>query len=420
MKRIILHIDFDSFFASCEQQFHPEFRGKPLGVTATNGRTCIIAASREAKRRGVKSPSNVYVAQRICPDLLLTSANFEDYWEISKKFISIGKDYSPYVEVFSLDEMFIDITLTHHLFGGVEGIISRIKQRLRDEVGKYITASVGIAHNKLLAKLASGWNKPDGVMIINESNLDAVYTEAELTDICGIGPRIAARLNMMGIFTLMHLRRTPLASLIAEFGIVEGKFLKNVGLGIDESRVIPYTEEQPVKSIGRQHCLPENQYDMREVLQEAYELSEEIGIKLRRLNMKARHVGMSLMGSIAVSVHKTYSNYFDSGKEIFDTCYGMINRPTSGFYNLPEEFRYVRRIGVYVSDLSHSDLITLSLFSDDQKRQKIMQVRDMINEKFGDHTIRNGFLLYAKKLKTIPNGFGPDTFERTRLARFGL
>ncbi len=156
MNRIILHIDFDSFFASCEQQFNPAWRGKPIGVTATNGRTCIIAASREAKKLGIKSPSRVWEAQQIVPDFIAVPAHFDQYWEISKKFIAIAKDYSPYVEVFSLDEVFIDVTKTAHLFGGVESLIQQIKERLAREVGPYITVSVGISHNKLLAKLASG------------------------------------------------------------------------------------------------------------------------------------------------------------------------------------------------------------------------------------------------------------------------
>jgi DNA polymerase-4 len=192
--RIILHIDFDSFFASVEQQFNPVFRGKPLGVTATNGRTCIIAASREAKRFGVKTAMNVYKAETLCPDLLLTSADFVKYWEVSKKFINICKDFSPFVEVFSIDELFMDITKTAHLFGGAYGLIDKLKKRIELEIGPYITVSVGVSHNKLLAKLGSGLKKPNGIVTITKRNLATVYEHAELTDICGIGNQICKRL----------------------------------------------------------------------------------------------------------------------------------------------------------------------------------------------------------------------------------
>src|SRR3989344_1519868 len=160
MKRIILHIDFDSFFASCEQQFDVSLRGKAIGVTATNGRTCIIAASREAKKFGVKSVTRVWEARKVCPQIQTVPAHFEKYWEITQKFLNICKDYSPYVELFSLDEVFIDVTLTENLFGGRYEVIRKIKGRINDEIGEYITVSVGLYYNKLLAKLASGLNKP--------------------------------------------------------------------------------------------------------------------------------------------------------------------------------------------------------------------------------------------------------------------
>ncbi len=418
--RKILHIDFDSFFASVEQQYNPVFRGKPLGVTATNGRTCIIAASREAKRFGVKTAMNVYKAETLCPDLLLTPANFVRYWEVSKKFINICKDFSPSVEVFSIDELFMDITKTEHLFGGVYGLISKLKKRIENEIGPYITVSVGVSHNKLLAKLGSGLKKPNGIVTITPHNLSEIYAHTELTEICGIGSRICRRLHRMGIYTLPKLSLTTKSSLMAEFGVVEGTFLWNVGQGIDFSEVNPYTETEPAKSIGRQYCLPENEYDERTILQNVYELCEELGIKLRRIKMKARHMGISLGGGSYISVHKTFSSYFDTGQEMYDIVYRLLSDPSSGFRTLPEEIRYVRRIGVYVSFLSPSSSIPLDLFSDVLRKNKIAHVIDTINDRFGDHTIRNGFLLDSDKLTTVPNGFGPDAYEREKLVRFGL
>ena len=171
MNRIIAHIDFDSFFASVEQQFNPILRGKPFGVTATNGRTCIIAASREAKKLGIPSVTRVWEAQKICPTIITVPAQFEKYWEISQKFLNICKDFSPYVELFSLDEVFIDLTSTENLFGGSYRIIETIKKRIESEIGEYITVSVGLSHNRLLAKLASGLNKPNGFMEIKQENI---------------------------------------------------------------------------------------------------------------------------------------------------------------------------------------------------------------------------------------------------------
>src|SRR3989338_9920740 len=127
-RQVILHIDFDSFFASVEQEYNSKLRGKPIGVTATNGRTCIIASSREAKKLGIKTGSRSYDAFKICPSLVLVPADFNKYWEISQKFLNICNDYSPFVELFSLDEVFMDISSTENLFGGKFALIKKIKQ----------------------------------------------------------------------------------------------------------------------------------------------------------------------------------------------------------------------------------------------------------------------------------------------------
>ena len=406
--RIILHIDFDSFFASCEQQENPFLRNKPLGVTATNGRTCIIASSREAKKLGIKTGSRTYEVFQIYPDLKLISANFVKYFEISKKFLKICQNFSPDVELFSIDEVFIDVTLTSHLFDGTYNLIKLIKKKIRAEIGEYITVSIGISHNRLLAKLASGINKPDGVFEITKNNLEAVYVKSKLTDVCGIGERIKLRLNKIGIYSLLELRAADLSLLISEFGNCEGHFLKNIGLGVDSDSLSSFTSSPDVKSVGRNYCLPKNEYNKTVVLQNLFELCEEVGIKLRRLSKKARTVGFSLRGNYNINGRKTYQNYFDTGKEIFDLlCISLT----------PEGCRlsYIRQIGVWVSNLEDSINTPLSLF-DSARKNSLQKTIDEINERFGDHTIRNGFLLYADKLTTVPNGYMADKYERTKLA----
>lgn len=416
-KRVILHIDFDSYFASCEQQFNPALRGKPIGVTATNGRTCIIAASREAKKFGVKTGSRSWEAEKLCPDLQLVPAQFTRYWEISKKFIEISKDYSPFVEVFSLDEVFMDVTSTAHLFGGVQNLLHALRGRLAQEVGEYITVSVGVSHNKLLAKLASGMNKPNGQMEITHDNVDTVYRTTPLTEICGIGERIKRRLHSIGVFTLLELRDMPLRYLIDEFGSVEGNFLKRVGLGVDESPVIPYYDPVTVKSVGRSYCMPRNISDQRVILQNVSELCEELGIKLRRLKKKARAVGIGLRGTDNFSARKTFTNYLSSGHDIYYAVLYLLNGsqiPAISYLNPGE---YVRQINIWVSYLTDEASIPESIFEEQKRKDKLHYVIDSINARFGDHTIRSGFLLYADKLTTVPNGFMADKYERVKLSQ---
>lgn len=416
MQKTILHIDFDSYFASVAQQYDPKLRGKPIGVTAQNGRTCIIAASREAKKLGVKSPSRTFEAQRIIPQMIFVPAQFNLYWDITQKFINICKDFSPFVEVFSLDEVFMDVTPTIHLFGGKYEICRKIKQRIKDEIGEYITVSIGISHNKLLAKLASGKNKPDGQFEITDQNLDEVYKNTKLTDFCGIGERIGIRLETIGINSPLELRETPLNKLKAEFGNVEANFLSNLGFGIDDSPIISYTQKPDTKSIGRNYCLPKNEYDKRIVLQNVYELCEEVSIKLRRLNRKAKTAGIYLGGNKNVHGRKTISNYFDNASDFYSVCMIILKNNNFSF----EKDTYIRRISVWAGGLEDGSNITLSLFESNGKKDKILGIVDKLNDKFGDHTIRNGFLLYADKLTTVPNGYMADRYERTKLAKVSL
>ncbi|OGH06105.1 MAG: hypothetical protein A2W22_04300 [Candidatus Levybacteria bacterium RBG_16_35_11] len=408
--RIIFHIDFDSFFASCEQQYRKDLRKKPIGVTAANSRTCIIASSREAKRLGIKTGSRSFEAIKLCPNLVLVPADFNKYFEVSKKFLNICKDYSPYTELFSIDEVFMDVTRTAVLFGGPYKTVEVIKKRIKEEIGEYITASFGISHNKLLAKLASGMDKPNGIFEIKPEDVLSVYEKVKLTDICGIGERIKKRLNEIGIFNLIQLRNCSAQMLVEEFGNVEGQFLKSVGLAIDNSEVIPYTEPNEVKSVGRSYCLPKNEYDKRVVLQNIYELCEEIGIKLRRLNKKGRTIGLGLNGDKHIHFRKTFKEYVDTGSDIYNLALPLFK----------DDFatqKYVRQIHIWVSNLEDCSNIPLSLLDYSNKQEKVTKVIDKINDKFGDHTIRNGFLLYSDKLTTVPNGYMADKFERMKLSK---
>ena len=395
------------FFASCEQQFNPKLRNKPLGVTATNGRTCIIASSREAKRLGIKTGSRTYEAFKICPKLNLVPADFVKYLEVSKNFLKICQNFSPSVELFSIDEVFMDISLTNHLFGGPYKMIGKIKKEIKEKIGEYITVSIGISHNKLLAKLASGINKPDGIFKIAKDNLKAAYASSRLTDICGIGERIRIRLNKIGIYTLLQLGDVDLKLLISEFGSAEASFLSSVGRGEDCSEIISYAQLPEVKSVGRSYCLPKNEYDKKVVLQNAYELCEEIAIKLRRLCKKARTVGFYFGGNITLYGRKTYKNYFDTGKEISTLLVSLVDI---------DKFKYIRQIRISVSGLKDAFDVPPSLFDPSAKQNSLQKVVDEINEKFGDHTIRNGFLLNSTKLTTVPNGYMTDRYERRKLA----
>ncbi len=404
--RIILHADFDSFFASCEQHFNPNLRNIPIGVTAANGRTCIIAASKEAKRYGIKTGTRTWEAEQMYPGIVFVKADFERYLDITKKFIAIASTYSTLVEVFSLDEVFIDLTPVANLYDSIDQVVYKLKKQIADEIGPAITISIGASYNKLLAKLASGLSKPDGYAVIDRQNINEVYKNTKLTDICGIGGRYKRRLNMLGIFTFEQLKNCPMHLLKAEFGRIASQNLKRIGFAYDDSPVISYLEEVDAKSIGRNYCLPENAHDQKKIKQIIFELCEEIAIKLRRIKKRCRTVGLYLSGEGAEGGRKTVNSYMNQGGEIFDVCMYL--------YKSWKWDSMVRQMGIWTSNLIDDSYATPSLF-ENPKIGPIVQAIDRINDRFGHHVIRRGFVLKAPKLKTEPNGFLGDRYIRKTL-----
>lgn len=406
--RHILCIDFDSFFASCEQHFNPLLRNKPIGVTATNGRTCVIAASREAKRYGVVTGTRTFDAVRACPDIQFVGADFDRYLAITKKFVEICSRYSPEVEIFSLDELFLDITPMMKV-SSVHDIAAGIKRDIHDEIGAVITVSIGYSFNKLLAKLASGMYKPDGYFHIRRDNLDEVYRNTEMTDICGIGYRIARRLHLLGIHTLMQLRDASYQKLKREFGPFWAGHLLDIAHGRDASLVTHFQQnDTPTKSVGRNYCLARNEYDKSRVQEAVYALCEELGKKLRKISMRGRTVGLSLRGERSCTQRHTVGRYINSGQDIYEMC-----------LFLQEQWRwgdeYVRQISVWVTNLVPENACPYSLF-ENRRRAKVTEAVDRINDKYGHIVVKNGTLTNAPSLETKPNGFLADKVQRAELA----
>lgn len=349
-----------------------------------------------------------------CPDIIFVSANFDKYYEVSKKFLQICQQYTPYIELFSIDEVFMDMTQTIHLFGDIPTVITIIKEHLAREIGPFITVSVGVSYNKLLAKLASKKNKPNGLFVITPENRRTVYAISSLEDICGIGNNIKKRLNINGIYTLHHLEKTPLIKLITEFGKIEGIFLKNIGLGIDNDEIIFYTDIPSVKSLSRNYSFDKNEYNQRFILQNIYELSEDIARRLRSLNKKAKTIRFSLRGNRIECGQRTFLSHTSSGKNIFIACRDFYKQWKWNNLFFPEQ-GMVRVISILVENfIINSE--TISLFQKDRDEKALTEAIDILNKRFGDYTIRKGFLLNAKKLKIVPNGYLADKHERTKLA----
>ena len=315
MKRIIFHIDMNSYFATCEQQANPHLRGKPVAVGgdprafysggSSRSSMMIVAASKEAKVLGVKSVMPSWEALRICPELIFVSGDHAKYKCITEEFLKIFESYSSLLEIFSIDEAFLDVTDVMDRFGGVKEIAKGIKKRLREEVGDWMTCSVGIAENKLLAKLASGLQKPDGLVMIDDKNKDEILNKIELTDFCGIGRRIETRLNNMGICTVKQLRKCCYQDLIKEFKSY-GHKLYLMARGEDNSKVVPYWYLKDEKSMGHNFTLPKDIWKLEEIKAVILQLSERVGRRLRRGGFGGRCVSLVLRYSFHNAERKRF------------------------------------------------------------------------------------------------------------------
>ena len=408
MRGAILHLDMDSFFASVEQQANPVLAGKPVGVVKGEGRACIIAASREAKKFGIKTGTTTYDAKSLYPKIILVPADFDKYFSVTKRFVQICSRYSSDLEVFSIDELFLDASKTASLFGGVSGIVGRVKEDIKRELGEYITCSIGISYNRLLAKLASGINKPNGVFEITPENRDEVLFSCRLTEICGLGFRLERRLFDLGITNFKSLREIPLEFLKASLGPFWSRELKRISWGEDDSLLAKVGEIPKAKSVSRTFTLYKSTTSISEIRATLRNLCEEAAFKARKMGMMGRLIGLSVRGGPVADKsgflgdfkHRTLKYFVDSGKEMFEVVWGLFEKM---------EWRdSVRFLGVWLSLLKSKTNLTGGLFPEDQKREKIVLAMDGVNRKFGELTVYPAVLLQGGMIKSEINGFLGD------------
>lgn len=268
--RKIIHVDMDAFFASVEQRDHPELRGIPLAVGYDGPRGVVATASYEARRYGIHSAMPMMRAKRLCPHLTIVPGSYARYKEVSSLVHAIFHDYTDLIEPISLDEAFLDVTENKRQIPLAVDIAREIRQRIRDEV--HLTASAGISYNKLLAKIASDWRKPDGMTTIHPDRALDFLAQLRVEKLWGVGPRTAEKMHYMGIFTGGDLREVPLQHLMEVFGKM-GKVYYDFARGIDNR---PVETEWIRKSVGCERTFLEDIYKPSAVLVELYHATEEL------------------------------------------------------------------------------------------------------------------------------------------------
>ncbi len=388
MERVIFHLDMDSYFASVEQQANPKLRGRPIVVTGRPRITSVVAASsREAKKYGIKSAMNTWEARKLCPQVLLIPGNPAKYDWLSRQFLSILKKYTPRIEPFGIDEAFMNLTDRIAPDADPRDIAQQIKNKIQKRLGRWITCSIGIAGNKLLAKLASDLDKPDGVTLIEEKDIPDLLKRTPLTDLCGIGPRIERRLTLLGIENLHDLGRCPESKLRKEFGVI-GSRLKLMGQGKDPSPVLPIWHKEPTKSVGNSLTLPRSKRTPQKAMPILFRLCQQVARRLRKKGFLGRTVKLITRDEDFITYGKqlTIKPETDDGNRIFRIC-NQIKETM----NFPQRLTL---IGVRVSSLRKKDQLSRSLFPAQRKREKLLRTIDSINQEYG-----NGTLYFAYQFK---------------------
>ena len=289
--RSILHVDMDAFYASVEQRDNPELRGKPLVVGGGDNRGVVAAASYESRVFGVRSAMPMAEARRRCPDLLRVAPRMSHYKAVSDQIFDVFREFSPLVEGLSLDEAFLDVTASLKLFGSGRKIGTAIKRRVKEQTR--LTASVGVAENKLVAKIASDLDKPDGLVEIHSGNVQKMLDPLPVSVIPGIGKETLARLNKVNIRSVKDLRLADRRDIEPIFGRFTSK-TRDRAAGIDDRPVVSSRGE---KSISAEETYDRDLDDRREMDRELLRLTERTSRRLRKAGLQAGTVQVKIRQS---------------------------------------------------------------------------------------------------------------------------
>jgi len=397
-----MHVDMNAYFASVEQAANPFLRGKPIAVGGGAGgkRSVVAACSYEAKARGVKNAMPAWEALKICPDLLMVAGDMNKYIYTSAQIMTMLRQYTPQVEVFSIDEAFVDVTETKERFGGEIAIAKQIKRWIRENF--HLTCSIGIGPNKLLAKLAGELKKPDGLTELWPQDIPGKIEKIKVSELCGVGRKLEEYLGQMGIKTFGDLNRARRDVLVKRFGAVWGDHLWQMGQGRDDSPVLPSSYEEAAKSMGHSYTLPKFTTDLDEVRGYLLRLAEQVGRRLRKEHCKGNVVHVSLgFGNYQFwGKQRKLEDYLDDGYKIYRVAEKLMEPATKRRGSISRGNRDVqsqvsepiRFVGVTVSGLLHN-LDQISLLPQKEEKKKVLQAVDAINDRYGEFTVERAAIM---------------------------
>jgi DNA polymerase-4 len=374
----------NAFFASVEQAANPLLRGKPVIVGGgISKRSVVAAASYEAKAKGVKNGMSAWDAKKICPDAVIVVGDMPKYISTSKAIMKYLSYYTDLVEVFSIDEAWLDVTARDKGQGiwdkGIE-VAKDIKGWIRKNFN--LTCNIGISYNKLMAKFAGELKKPDAMILLRPEDIPDKIKDVEVSKLCGVGRKIEEYLAEMGIRTFGELNRYPRENLVKRFGMVYGEHLWHMGQGIDNSPVLPCWHEVDAKSIGHSYTLPKGITDKNEVKSYLLRLSESAGRRMRRDNYAGNVIHLSLgFGDFRFwGKQKKIHDHINDGYDIYRVGEAMFDEHMK---NAHDPFRFV---GITVSGLVHN-IDQVSIFEQKENKKKALKAVDEINDRYGEFTV---------------------------------
>ncbi|MHC2994101.1 MAG: DNA polymerase IV [Candidatus Atribacteria bacterium] len=387
---IIIHLDLDAFFASVEQRDNPAYQGKPLIVGGISGgggnlnRGVVHAASYEARKYGIRAGISIWEARQKCPQGIFVPSRMSRYLEMSKNFFQICSSYTPLVEPLGMDELFLDISGCESLFGSIDVIGRKIKERVYGELD--LRVSVGIAENKFLAKIATNLGKPDGFYIIPSEDIKKFLYPLPISALWGIGRKTEELLKKSGIYKIEQLAKMP-DSIIENLLGKNGKKIKLLAQGIDES---PVTPPLVVKSISREMTFPTNITEKEILIKELLKISQMVGYNARKEGHKGRTITLKIRfhNFITFNKSKSLENPTHIDDIIFKTVVELLDK-------VRLKKGGVRLLGIRLSNLTPGNKRKQLKFLRDKedKLEKLSQSLDKIREKFGSKAITRASLL---------------------------
>jgi DNA polymerase IV len=400
----ILHVDLDAFFAAVEQRDRPELRGKPVvvAVGGPNDRGVVSAASYEARSFGIRSAMPLRTASRLCKDAVFVPVDGHKYRIVSRQVMDILRRYTPAVEQVSIDEAFLDTAGSEGLYGTAAQIARHIKTTVRSELG--LSASVGVASTKLVAKIASDLQKPDGLVVVAMGTEAAFLAPLPISRLWGVGEKTAGALADFGVKTIGHLAGLPDDLLTRRFGS-QGPVLGQRARGIDPS---PVSAGDPARSVSHEHTFDVDTADAEVLERTLLALSEGVAGRLRAGGVRARTINVKVRDAAFTTItrQRTLEEPTDQTEVVFGAALDLTRPHLRGIR--------VRLLGVGASHLGYGEQMALFVATD-ERRRRAAEAADEIRRRFGSRAIRRARLLDS----AVAHPFERDPMSAPEARRVG-